>query len=146
MEIYEKADQALAEDKTISLQTISNLRTTIHQTKLSHLLDDSDPFEIFQTHSADLCDAIETDPLRIVNRLHAAKLIALKVKKDVTSMSSRDYDKANIIVEGMQSWLEADDDPVEYLKKICDFLQRQTDKALKDIGAKMTILLHNGNN
>ena len=60
-------------------------------------------------------------------------------------MSSRDYDKANIIVEGMQSWLEADENSVEYLKKICDFLQRQTDKALKDIGAKMISLLQNEN-
>lgn len=96
-----------------------------------------DPSEIFRTHSANLCDAIEADPLRIVNRLNAAKLIAPNIQKDVKSMSGTSYDKADKIVEEIQRQLDANNSPVEFLTKICEFLQQQTDSILIDIGNKM---------
>ena len=37
----------------------------------------------------------------------------------------------------MQRQLDANSSPVEFLTKICEFLQQQTDSTLKDIGNKM---------
>ena len=52
-------------------------------------------------------------------------------------MSGNNYDKADKIVGEMDRQLNANSDPVEFLNKICELLQQQTDSTLKDIGIKM---------
>ena len=99
-----------------------------------HYVDLSD---IFRTHSADLCKAIEAGPLRIANELNADNLIAPNILSDVRSMSGNNFDKADKIVGEMDRQLNANSDPVEFLNKICELLQQQTDSTLKDIGIKM---------
>ena len=99
--------------------------------------------KIFQIHSADLCDAIEADPLRIVNRLTSFQLIAPNIKKDITNMNGGAYEKANKIVLSIEKHLKASSDPVEYMQKFCDFLQNKVeDGILNNIGAKMRSDLH----
>ena len=99
------------------------------------------PSEIFQVHSASLCNAIEADPLRIVNTLIAKKLLASHVRKDVTSMYGTAYDKASKIVEKLQRKLDIDEKSYHILTQICDVLQEQEDKPLSNIGDKMKKLL-----
>ena len=100
--------------------------------------------KIFQTHSADLCDAIEADPLCIVNRLISFQLIAPNIRKDITNMNGGAYEKANKIVLSIENHLKANSDPVKYIQKFCDFLQNKVeDEILNNIGAKiMTNLQH----
>lgn len=93
--------------------------------------------QIFRNHSSDLCDAIEADPLRIVNQLNANDLIAPTVQRDIKSMSSNNYDKADKIVEEIRRQLKANSSPADYLMKICLFLQKQSDNVLRVIGSKM---------
>ena len=96
-----------------------------------------DASKIFRIHSADLCDIIvDANPHRIVNRLVAADLLPTGAKEDVKSTTDV-YDKADKIVEKLQSQINDDEHSIELLKKICDFLLEQTDKTLKDIGTKM---------
>ena len=52
-------------------------------------------------------------------------------------MSGTSYDKADKIVEEIQRQLDANSSPTEFLIKICEFLQQQTDSILIDIGNKM---------
>ena len=47
------------------------------------------------------------------------------------------YDKADKIVGRLQRLIDDDEQPIELLKKICDFLSEQTDKTLKEIGTNM---------
>ena len=95
------------------------------------------PSEVFQIHSADLCDILaDANPHRIVNKLVSAKLLSACAKEDVKSTTDL-YDKADIIVEKLQRQIDDDEHPIELLKKICGFLIEQTDKSLKDIGTKM---------
>ena len=47
------------------------------------------------------------------------------------------YDKADKIVGRLQRLIDDDEQPIEFLKKICDFLSEQTDKTLKEIGTNM---------
>lgn len=97
-----------------------------------------DPSEIFQVHSAKLCDGFEANPLRSVNNLTAERLLPPHVKKDVGSMSGvTPYQKASKIVEELERQLEADSNPAEFLGKICNFLIKQTYKTLKDIGIEI---------
>ena len=49
-------------------------------------------------------------------------------------MNGAAYDKANKIVGEIQRHLQADCNPAQFLRKMCDFLQKQKDKPLKDIG------------
>ena len=93
--------------------------------------------EIFQSQFAYLCDAVEANPLRIVNKLISAGLIAPYIRNDVTTMTGTAYDRANRIVAEIQRLLDADDYPDKFLGKICDFLRKRTDKTLKIIGGKM---------
>ena len=105
------------------------------------MLVNGDPSEIFQVHSASLCNAIEADPLRIVNSLIAEKLLSSHVRNDVTSMNGTAYEKANKIVMELQRQIVADDNPVQFLKQICDVLIKQEDKILSNIGTKMMNVL-----
>ena len=93
--------------------------------------------DIFEAQFADLCDAIEADPLRIVNKLISAGLLSQTVRNDVTSMTGTAYEKANKIVIELQRQLNADDNPAEFLKKISEFLESQSDRTLKKIGDKL---------
>ena len=104
-------------------------------------LVNGDPSGIFQVHSASLCNAIEADPLRIVNSLIAEKLLATHVRNDVTSMNGTAYDKANKIVGELQRQIVGNDNPVQFLRQICDVLKNQEDKTLSNIGTKMMNLL-----
>ena len=104
-------------------------------------LVNGDPSEIFRVHSASLCNAIEADPLRIVNSLIAEKLLSSHVRNDVTSMNGTAYDKATKIVGELQRQIIANDNPVQFLRQICDVLIKQEDKTLSNIGDKMMNLL-----
>ena len=53
-------------------------------------------------------------------------------------MSGTSYYKADKIIEEIQRQLDTNSSPVEFLTKICEFLQQQTDSILIDIGNKMT--------
>ena len=52
-------------------------------------------------------------------------------------MSGTNLDRADKIVGEMQRQLDANSSPVEFLTKICEFLQQQTDSTLTNIGNKM---------
>ena len=52
-------------------------------------------------------------------------------------MNGTNYGKADKIVGELQRQLDANSSPVEFLTKICEFLQQQTDSILKDIGEKI---------
>lgn len=95
------------------------------------------PSGIFRKQFDKLCDAIEADPLCVANRLNADRLIGPNIRNDVTSMTGTAYEKANKIVGEIQNRLDADNNPVQLLLKICYFLQKQGDKILVDIGDKM---------
>ena len=96
-----------------------------------------DPSEVFEVHSADLCDIlVNANPHRMVNKLVAAKLLPSSIKEDVKTTTD-EYDKADKIVERLQRQIDDDEHPIKLLKKICDFLLEQTDKTLKEIGTKM---------
>ena len=59
-------------------------------------------------------------------------------------MSGRSYDKASNIIDEIQRQLQYDDGrSTQYLQKLCDFLQKQGDQILKDIGGKMMSQLQN---
>ena len=59
-------------------------------------------------------------------------------------MSGRSYDKASIIIDEIQRQLQYDDcESTQYLEKLCDFLVKQGDQILKDIGRKMMSQLQN---
>ena len=58
---------------------------------LSLYTDHCDPLKIFEGRFADLCDAIEVDPVRIVNRLSSTELMASNVRKDISSMNGSLY-------------------------------------------------------
>ena len=105
------------------------------------LLVNCDPSEIFKGHSDILCKAIEADPLRIVNSLIADKLLSSHVRNDITSMNGTAYDKANKIVGELQRQIVANDNPVQFLRQICDVLISQKDITLSNIGTKMMTLL-----
>ena len=83
---------------------------------LFNFLVNSGPSEIFRVHSASLCNAIEADPLRIVNSLIAEKLLSSHVRYDITSMNGTAYDKANKIVGELQRQIIANDNPVQFFK------------------------------
>ena len=102
-----------------------------------------DPLKLFEVRFADLCDAIEGDPLRIVNRLSSNELIAANVRKDISSMIGLLYEKANVIVQEIQRHLEAHSNPAECIRQIGDFLQKQNDQQLSSIGRDFTDKLKN---
>ena len=72
----------------------------------------------------------------MVNKLVSANFLPSYIKKDVKSINDI-HEKADKIVDELQSQIDDDEHPIELLKKICDFLLEQTDKTLKDIGTKM---------
>ena len=59
------------------------------------------------------------------------------MQKDVTSMTGTAYEKANKIVGEIQRQLENNDNPVQFLTNICEFLISQENETLKAIGAEM---------
>ena len=79
---------------------------------------------------------MNANPHRMVNKLVSANLLPSCIKKDVKSINDI-YEKADKIVDELQSQIDDDEHPIELLKKICDFLLEQTDKTLKEIGTKI---------
>ena len=79
---------------------------------------------------------MDANPHRFVNILVSADLLPQDVK-EIIRITTDVYDKADKIVEKLQRLIDDDKHPIELLKKICDFLLKQTDKTLKDIGTKM---------
>ena len=63
-------------------------------------------------------------------------LLPQDIKEDVKNTTDV-YDKADKIVEKLQRMIDDNEDLIELLKKTCDFLSKQNDKTLKEIGAKM---------
>ena len=68
----------------------------------------------------------------------ADELISSNLRKDISSMSGRSYDKASYIIDEIQRQLQYDNGKsTQYLQNLCDFLQNQGDQILKDIGSKI---------
>ena len=101
---------------------------------MSYCVGTCEPSEIFLDYYADICDAIEVNPLRIVIRLLTARLISSNFKDDVQSMSGDAYDKADKIVNELQGQVK--EKGIDFLKAICDFLLNQN-HTLRDIGTRM---------
>ena len=72
----------------------------------------------------------------MVNRLVSAELLPQDIAEDVKNTADV-YDKADKIVGKLQRQIDDNEQPIELLQKICDFLLEQTDKTLKEIGTKM---------
>ena len=79
---------------------------------------------------------MDANPHRMVNRLVSADLLPQDMKEDVRNTTDV-YDKADKIVEKLQTMIDDNENPPSLLKKTCDFLSKQNDKTLKEIGAKM---------
>ena len=79
---------------------------------------------------------VVANPLRMANHLVSADLLPSCIKKDVRSINDT-YERADKVVDELQSQIDNDEHPIELLKKICNFLLEQTDKTLKDIGTEM---------
>lgn len=88
---------------------------------------------MFKDHSAELCDAIESNLFRFVNKLVDAKLMSSDVKKN---MSGDAYEKADHLVN-VQLQKQVDEKGIDFLRKICAVLLKHTDRTWKDIGQKM---------
>ena len=99
-----------------------------------HFIDTIDPSEIFLDYFSDICDAIEVNPLPIVNQLFTARLISFNFEKDVHSMSGDNYDKANKVINELQRQVE--EKGIEFLKALCDFLLKQNQE-LRNIGTRI---------
>ena len=99
------------------------------------------PSEIFKGHSDILCEAIGANHLCIVNSFIAGNLLPSYVRNDVKSMNGTFYDKAKKIVGELQTRLDIDGNPAQFLRQICDVLIKQKDKTLSNIGTKMMNLL-----
>ena len=101
---------------------------------LLHCVGVIDPSEIFVEYFADMCDAIEVNPLSNINRLFSAKLITLTFKEDVQRMNGDAYDKADKIVTELHR--QINEKGFEFLIALCDFLLKQNHQ-LKDMGIRM---------
>ena len=64
---------------------------------------------------------VDANPHHMVNQLVSAKLLLSRIKKDVKSTTDK-YDKADKIMEKIQTLIDNDKHPTELLRKICDFL------------------------
>ena len=96
-----------------------------------------DASKIFQVHSSNLCDIIvDANPHNMVNRLVSGDLLSQDVKVDIKNTTDV-CNKVNKIVEKVQKMVDNNEDPIELLKKDSDFLLKQNDKTLKEIGSKM---------
>ena len=93
--------------------------------------------KIFQAHSTDLCDIIiDANPHCMVNRLViSADLLSQDIKVDVKNTTDV-YNKADKIVEKLQRMIDDNEDPIELLKKTCDFLLKENDKTLRELVLK----------
>ena len=101
-------------------------------------IEKSDSLEIFQKYSAKLRRAFGADPTRVASELHAAFLIEFDIKNDVRTLTGTAHNKADLLVDNLQSNLENDDNSNELLRKICDCLQNKIkDKVINKIGADM---------
>ena len=56
-------------------------------------------------------------------------------------MSGDDYDKANIVVNKLQYQIEEKE--IEFLKAICEFLLKQINQKLKDVGINLNGITSN---
>ena len=90
-----------------------------------------EPSQIFRKYYADICEAIEVEPLPIINRLYSANFISLDFKIDLQHIN--DYNKADKVVDELEQ--QVIDKGIESLKSICDFFLKQNQ--LKDIGMEI---------
>lgn len=99
-------------------------------------LDNCNPSSVFEDHSPELCDAIESNLFRFVKKLVDAKLISPDVKKNLQALSGDAYEKADNFVN-VQLKKQIDENGIEFLRKICTVLIKHTERTWKDIGQKM---------
>lgn len=103
-----------------------------------YVIDKSDSVKIFQSYSAKLRKAFEADPPRVASELHSAFLIEFSIKKDVRTLSGTALNRADLLVDNLQSKLENNDNPDDFLRQICDCLQNKIeDNVVNKIGADM---------
>ena len=116
----------------LSLTFLYYSSTQLHFLFLLYCIGNFEPSQIFRKYYADICEAIEVNPLPIINRLYSAFFISYKFKLDVENMSN-DYNKADKVVDELEQ--QVIDKGIESLKSICDFFLKQNQ--LKDIGMEM---------
>ena len=97
------------------------------------LVEESNPSEIFRTHSADLSEAIATDLDRVTDRLFAEKIIGQSKVQFTTTVGVSNYRKARKVVHELFNLLQAHKNPKQYLTQICNVLLKQDDLRLRDI-------------
>ena len=96
-------------------------------------LENFNPSNVFKDHSAELCDAIESNLFRFLNKLVDANLMSPDVKKNLNGDA---YEKADHLVN-VQLQKQVDEKGIDFLRKICTVLLKHTDRTWKDIGQKM---------
>ena len=99
---------------------------------LLYCIGNFEPSQIFRKYYADICEAIEVNPLPIINRLYSANFISFDFKIDVQNISN-DYSKADKVVDELEQ--QVIDNGIESLKSICDFFLKQNQ--LKNIGMEI---------
>ena len=103
-----------------------------------YVIDKSVSLKIFQSYSAKLRRAFAADPPRVASELHSAFLIEFSIKNDVRTLTGTAHDKADLLVDNLQMKLENNDNPDDFLRKICDCLQYKIkDNVINKIGADM---------
>ena len=92
------------------------------------------PSEILRTHFADLIDAITPITTSIANVLYAKGLIPFDTYIDIlTTKGESDLVKSSKLVGMLQSQLQAQRDPHQYLVNICHILRNQQHQRLREI-------------
>ena len=105
--------------------------TQLHFLFLLYCIGNFEPSQIFRKYYVDICEAIEVEPLPIINRLYSANFISLDFKIDLQHIN--DYNKADKVVDELEQ--QVIDKGIESLKSICDFFLKQNQ--LKDIGMEI---------
>ena len=100
---------------------------------ISVQVDESNPSEIFHTHSADISEAIANDLDRVTDRLFAEKIIGQSIVQFTTTEGVSNYRKARKVVHELFNLLQAHRNPKQYLTQICNVLLKQDNPRLRDI-------------
>ena len=102
------------------------------------ITDKPNPWELFQSHFSDICEAITSTFDRTTDDLVTEKLIPLPFYDDVTTTTSYStYQKGSKIVRELHNRIQSSKDPRQTLLNICQVLLRQDNQKLKDIGGDM---------
>ncbi len=93
--------------------------------------------DIFVRQSANLADALSTDPIRFAVEFAAIDLITTTKVDDLSTRSSQsNFEKATLLVTALHTNLKVDNNP-KLLLKICQVLKKHKSHALDTIVGKI---------